>query len=391
MRRSVVLICIALLWGCWPAFALADCPDNLAGNPGFEEGSYNTDTRGLTPSAGFVANGWLPWYVDGDPRYPGDDSYNRRPEWKVLNASQISDAAYRIYAGSQVQHFYSMYSTHTAGFYQRIPATPGRSVTFSIWVQIYTGQREIMVDNHPISDLAEITVETERETKGPGDYRAWVGIDPYGETPAAVGQAPGDRVVWSAPVLDKETRGKDAQGRDTDKWVQLTVTAIAQADHITVYTKGQPTYRTKHNDSFWDEACVVMAAPPTATPRPTATPSATPSPTPTEVETPTATPTATSTPTRTPTPTVTPTPSNTPTPTVTPTETPVPPTATLAPPTVDLSSWTPAPMPGETPLWPTVAPTAGPGYGPNLDLILLYLGLAALLVIVILWMRAEKR
>jgi len=58
---------------------------------------------------------------------------------------------------------------------------------------------------------------------------------------------------------------------------------------------------------------------------------------------------------------------------------------------VDLLSWTPAPTPAEAPLWPTVASATGAGYGPNLDLILLYLGLMALLVIVILWMRAEKR
>jgi hypothetical protein len=387
MRRGVVFLFLALLWALWPAMALADCPGNQAGNPGFEGGAYNTDTRGLVPTAGFVADGWLPWYVDGDPRYPGDASYNRRPEWKVLNAAQIPDADYRIYAGAQVQHFYSMYSTHSAGFYQRIQATPGHRVTLSIWVQIYTGQREIIIGNHPISDLAEIIVETERQTKGPGDYRVWVGVDPYGETPAAVGRAPGDRVVWSTAVLDKETRGKDAHGRDTDKWVQLTVTTIAQANYVTVYTKGQPDYRTKHNDSFWDEACVVMAAPPTATPRPTSTPTEAPTPTSTATETPTVTPTLT----RTPTPTITPTPTHTPTPSITPTETPIPPTATLAPPTVDLAAWTPVPTPGDTPLWPREAPAARTGYGPGLDLILLYLGLVAVLVIVILWIRAERR
>jgi len=369
---------IFLLGLLWPARAAADCPGNLAANPGFEEGAYNTEERGIVPTAGYVANGWLPWFVDRDPKHPNEPGYNWRPEWKVLNANQIGDAEYRIFAGKQVQHLFSTYSTHTGGFYQRIKATPGHIVTFSIWVQIYTGQRDLTVGNHPISDLKEITDETQRQTEGPGDYRVWVGIDPYGGEPAAWGTHPPDTVVWSNPVLDVETRGKDALGRETDLWVRLVVTATAKADYITVYTKGQPTYRTKHNDSFWDEACVTMMAPPTATPNPTATPTetATPMPTFTLLPTETPTPAPTHTPTATPTPTMTPAPTLTSTP---------PPTFTPAPPTVDLSRFTPAAS-------PTVEPTPAPA-APNIqrDLIFLYIGLAALIVVIFLWVRGEGR
>ncbi len=376
--RWLILGVLALGWLLAPVRAAADCPGNLAANPGFEEGAYNTEERGIIPTAGYVANGWLPWFVDRDPNHPNEPGYNWRPEWKVLNAGQIGDADYRIFAGKQVQHVFSTYSTHTAGVYQRIKATPGHTVRFSIWVQIYTGQRDLTVGNHPISDLKEITDEVQRQTEGPGDYRVWVGVDPYGKEPAAWGSPPPESVVWSKPVLDVETRGKDALGRDTDLWVQLTVTATAQADYITVYTKGQPTYRTKHNDSFWDEACVQMVAPPTATPRPTSTPTETATPTPTMTPLPTETPI----PTRTLTPTATPTATRTPTPTSTLTPSP---TATPAPPTVDLSRLTP-------PASPTIGPTPAPA-APSVqrDLIFLYLGLAALIVVIFLWVRGEGR
>lgn len=360
-----------------PVRAAADCPGNLAANPGFEGGAYNTETRGIIPSAGYVAEGWLPWFVDRDPSHPDEPGYNWRPEWKVLNANQIGDADYRIFAGKQVQHFFSTYSTHTAGFYQRIKATPGHLVTFSIWVQIYTGQRDLTVGNHPISDLKEITDEVQRQKEGPGDYRVWVGIDPSGGEPPAWGKAP-ENVIWSQPVLDVETRGKDSLGRDTDLWVQLVVTATAQVDYITVYTKGQPTYRTKHNDSFWDEACVQMMAPATATPRPTATPT----------ETVTLTPTASPTPTETPRPTLTPTPTPLPTPTETPPPTLTPtPTQTLTPPppTVDLARLTPPPTPTAL---PTFAPL--PSKSVQRDLLFLYLGLAVLIVVIFLWVRGER-
>jgi hypothetical protein len=100
--------------------------------------------------------------------------------------------------------------------------------------------------------------------------------------------------------------------------VELRISTIAQADWVTVYTKGQPEYRTKHNDSFWDMACLIAEEPGPPTPFPTRT--FTPTPPPTATLTPTLTPTpfptATLPPMPTPTSTLTPTPSLLPSPTV---------------------------------------------------------------------------
>ncbi|MEN6478645.1 MAG: hypothetical protein ABFD20_03285 [Anaerolineales bacterium] len=307
----------------------ADTGENLLSNPGFEGEFRKTDTLGTSGSSK-VANDWYPWSL------LGDESYNREPEYKVLRKSEIPDGFYRIYAGEQCQQFYTSYATHTSGFYQRVSATPGQTLTFSIWVQIYTGQREFSVDNHPLSDLHQPQTEATRAAGwGAGDYYAYAGIDPYGGVPASFGSAPPDTVVWSQPVLDRDTRGTDSAGHEIDRWVQLTVSTVAQADHVTVYTKGAPVYRTKHNDSFWDEASLVATMAAEATSSPTVS-----------VATAVPTATATSTPTTSPTPSITPQPSRTPWPT----DTPVPlPTATAT----------------ETPL-PTITPT--PSRAPTIAL-----------------------
>jgi len=125
-----------MLWGA--AEARADCPGNLAENAGFEEEWYAGSTVGTSLSS-HISNDWLPWAVLGDPTRD-EVGYNYEPEYKILQRSVLADGWYRVYAGERAQALFSMYSTHTAGFYQRVAVPPGSEVTFSIWVQIYTGQ-----------------------------------------------------------------------------------------------------------------------------------------------------------------------------------------------------------------------------------------------------------
>ena len=263
MKKLCLALSVSLLALFITIRVSADCPDNLALNPGFEQEWYAGSTVGTSVSS-FISKEWLPWAV----LHPTQEEvgYNFEPEYKILQRSVLNDGWYRVYAGEQAQAFFSMYSTHTAGFYQRVAVPEGSQVTFSIWVQIYTGQEDLIIDGrYPVSDLVQPMTEPTRSVKGPGDYRVYVGIDPYGEAPAGFGEALPDSIIWSDPVLDVQTRGEDAAGNPVDEWVQLEVTVTALADHVTVYTQGHPDYRTKHNDSYWDEACVQAAAPATAT------------------------------------------------------------------------------------------------------------------------------
>ncbi|MGA9349866.1 MAG: hypothetical protein WBW48_13830 [Anaerolineae bacterium] len=292
---------------------------NLLTNPGFEDGcSYRLDP--YEPWKGpqgelYVANGWELWYDNRDQCREGLCCYNYRPEYKPEDGYVFTDPQ-RVRSGRYAQKFFTLYSTHTAGLYQRVAVPEGSEVEFSIWVVVWSSSQ----DNPHYSTL-------------PGKYWLSVGIDPYG------GVDPySDQIIWSNKI------------EHYDEHVQLSVAVVAQADHVTVFTKAAPEWCVKHNDSYWDDARLSIPLPfkvflplvfKNPTPTPTATSTVTPTPT---------TPTPTYTPTNTPTPSPTATPTDTPTTTPTPTATP---TATT-PPTVT-STITPTATPTAT---PTVTPTA---------------------------------
>jgi hypothetical protein len=251
----------------------AQCPASIAANSGLEDG-YSTRGAGEVQ----VANGWQPWYQDG-PRV--GEGYFKRPEWKPENASIYGTR--RVHGGNWAQKWFTVYGTHNAGIFQQVSVPAGSTVTASAWFQSWS------------SDADDIT-------RSEGNYRTYIGIDPTGGTNALSGT-----VVWS-PV-----------NQATDRWVQQGVQAQAQGGTVTVFLRGEPEFRTKHNDAYVDDICVQVSAPavpPTATPRPTNTtgPTLTPGPTFTPAPTMTATPTATAEPTPTAEPSGTPETTATPTP-----------------------------------------------------------------------------
>ena len=365
MRTFIALSLATLLMMTVPvAVAQADCPGGLLANPGFEGATFKTENVGTSLSSNMV-EGWLPWSVLGDA------TINREVEYKVIDAAASGDT-YRVYSGNQSQKFFTTWGTHTAGMYQRVQVPAGSKVVFTIWAQIYSGERELRSGGQYISDLEWPKDSDDR--RGPGLYHVTAGIDPQGNVPTTFGGPPSDATVWSASVTEFETRRKTESGVDYDAWVQLEVSAVAQGEWVTVYTRGMPEYAVKHNDSFWDEACLVALTPPTPTPRPTNTPSPTPeatnTPVPTDTPAPTNTPVATDTPaaTATPEPTATSAATATPEPTAavlggTPTVSAAPSTEAPAPtgestsPPVD----TPAPMPTATAEPPPIVPSAGRG------------------------------
>ena len=367
---SLLILCLL------PLPIMADCSGLLA-NAGFEGGAYKSETLGTSLSSN-VSEGWVPWSILGGA------TYNREVEYKVIDAVELGEP-YRVHGGRRAQKFFTTWGTHTAGFYQRVQVVPGSKVTFSIWAQIYTGEREIVSDGQFISDLEWPTEDDKK--KGPGLYRIYVGIDPNGDTPASFGAPPSQNTVWSEPVTDHETRVQDASGAPHDAWVELSVTTVARGNFVTVYTKGQPEYPVKHNDSFWDDACLTVQRPPTATPRPTEPPTATPIPTETSLPsvTPTSSPTDTVTLTATSVPTETPPP---------PTVTTVPPTAT--PTTLNMASVI-AELQNDPP--PESDPAAGGAaylqalaqrLGDESELTLIYAGVALMVIIAVAWLRLSK-
>ena len=265
-RWKIVCLLVFLLapWLLSPLSAVsqplsqAGCSGNVLVNPGFEEGFSDRGAGEVS-----VANGWFPWYQDG----PGqNEGFYRRPEYKPEEAARHGTR--RIHSGNWAQKFFSTYATHNAGILQQVKLPAGSKLTLSAWVQAWSSQ-----DPNP-----DTVVE-------PGNYRVYIGIDPYGGTDWS-----SPNVVWSPASLEYNT------------WLHLEVKATAQAGTITVFLRGQPEFRDQFNDSYWDDICLTAVRPATATPKATNTPKDSP--------TPTLSPTATVTPTpvESPTPTATPTP-----------------------------------------------------------------------------------
>lgn len=316
-RRTATFTCLILLIALAPLTASAQdpCAGNRIANTSFEEGAHG-DGNGL-PASSVVANGWSGWSVWGY------SASSRQAEFDLENITLLGAySSYRVHSGNFSQKFSTAWGTHNAGVYQRVAVPKGSTVTFSAWVQIYTGENTNLISNgQRVSDLGH-----------PGNYRAYVGIDPFGEEPGMVGQPPSQRTVWSTAVVDRDTRQVDAQGYLIDAWVQLKVAVKAEADHVTVFTRGEPEFGVRSNVSYWDDACLTYVAPKpvatatsahTNTPKPTTPPTATPLPpaSATPTESPTLQPTATRTlaptvaATETPSPTKAASPAPSPTPT----------------------------------------------------------------------------
>lgn len=247
----IVAAATAVLIAPLPALAApplqGDCPGNLLVNAGFEDGF---STRGAGEVT--VANGWQPWWHNGLPAEV-EQGLLRRPEYKGEDARVFGTR--RVRSGYFAQKWFTTYSTHNGGIFQRVSVPAGSLATFSAWAQAWSSE-----DPDPGSAVK------------PGNYKVSVGIDPTGGTD---GLAP--TVVWSEEVVQYNT------------WLHLQVQAKAQADAVTVFLRGRPEYRTRFNDSYWDDACLTIVRPTpraTNTPRPTNTPTITPIP-----PTPTATPT----------------------------------------------------------------------------------------------------
>jgi hypothetical protein len=268
------------------------CAGNRVANASFEEGSESAAAYGARASS-IVAQGWTPWAVWTYHSRAGEAQFD------VEDISRLGRySTYRTNSGRFSQKFGTEWSLHQAGLAQRVAVPSGATVTFSIYVQILTGENPAVIAQERVSDLTSA-----------GNYRAYVGIDPTGASPPAFGARPPDDVVWSAPVLDRETRNK-VDSLDNDAWVRLEVRVKAQSDHVTVYTKGQPEFAVRYNTSYWDDACLTFVAPTpaaTSTKAPTAVPTATQTamPAPTLSATPTPNITKTAEPTMTAEPTAT--------------------------------------------------------------------------------------
>ncbi len=213
-------------------------PGNLLTNPGFEspyvKQCCQTDLTIYLPNSPIgevqVAQGWSGWWrqPDSSPNYPSRCDLPtsqwvckiwHRPEWR-----EAAPYANRIHTGLNAQKYFTFWSVHEAGMYQRVTGlTPGTKLQFSAYMSAWsTVQGENLV------------------SAGQQSMTLKVGIDPYGGTDPF-----SSNIVWSQP------------GDSYDTFAQFTVQATAGANAVTVFTYSQPVYPLQHNDVYVDDAALV--------------------------------------------------------------------------------------------------------------------------------------
>ncbi len=257
-RRILAIVLLALVPLLHNSVNQVQAQDgNLLRNPSFE-GTYHA-WSGIPEIQ--VADEWTPWWLpqqDSDP-----PEINRRPEYKRADAALFAN---RVHSGSAAQQWFTFHSTHVAGMYQQVSGIlPGKRLQFSVWAQAWSSS-----EDDPYVSIA------------PGVINLQVGIDPTGNTDPWAGT-----VAWSGTV------------NVYDQWVSVSMEAVAQSSAVTVFLKSAPQYPVKHNDTYWDDAALIVVgdAPPPPSPTPESSPTVaepTPTASPTD-EPPTATPAPTAT------------------------------------------------------------------------------------------------
>lgn len=248
---------------------------NLLGNPSFEgeytawvpPGGHPDCPWGICGTAQMAA-GWTPYWRS---HTPGDEGWRyRMPEYKP--ALSIFTDPPRVRSGERAQQWFTFWSTHEAGVYQRVyNVTPGATYCLSVWGHAWSSDR----DDNAYTD--------------PNDHGfldQFIGIDPTGGTDW---RSP--NIVWTAPRTQYDTYGL------------FKIEVAARSNTLTVFLGSHALWPKKHTDVYYDDAILARADgqwQPTATP--TALPSPTPSPIPSGTPAPTATSTAVPSPTPSPTP-----------------------------------------------------------------------------------------
>ncbi len=225
---------------------------NLLQNPSFE-GEYQVyNPPGGIPQCPFgpctsvrTAPGWSPWW-----RAQGSDPlYYKMPEFTAAEESKRWYGPPRARSGDAAQQLFTLYSTHEAGVYQKVPVEPGVTYCFSAWGHSWTANDDPIPEKNHSSCPSPQGVGDACSGPEDGLYRQKIGLDPAGGSD------------WTSPTVVWSDQGSHPNGRlQYDSFGLFIVTATAQTSQMTVFLYGQPDYPVKHNNGYWDDATLAVTA-----------------------------------------------------------------------------------------------------------------------------------
>jgi hypothetical protein len=162
--------------------------------------------------------GWVPFWRD-EPRPEG--WINIMPEYTDSTPDQVNPD--RVLSGDRSLHYFSFWSTHEGGAYQRVTAVPGGQYCFTVYGHSWSADSSTDWYSDP--------------DPGNGEMFQKIGIDPTGGTD------------WTSPdIIWSDER------EQYDYFGLFAVEAVAQAEAITVFLYSRPNQPVKHNDVYWDNA-----------------------------------------------------------------------------------------------------------------------------------------
>jgi LysM repeat protein len=266
-RILIGTVLIAVLVGILPAMSMA-APDpapaeqdqpNLLQNAGFEEdwsleSSHRCHTfpdNNIKETGNiFTPPGWITWF---------------RHEPGVWDQPEVTDAwvtidARRVHSGQKGIRLFTFWRDHDGGFYQVVRGLePGATVQFSAYGEGWSCDKENSTYTSCGDDPWRMTFQVGIEPDG--------NINPYAPS-----------TVWSAPKTSY----------DSYSLIGPVTAQVGAEGKVVVFLRSTSKWKLKHQDAYWDDASLIVAAPgvpPTNTPPPppvvTAGPPPTPLPTPT--------------------------------------------------------------------------------------------------------------
>jgi hypothetical protein len=207
--------------------ALAQEPENLIVNWSFEDGFYSY------PMGGGVANCWVAFVEETIPP-------ETPPIFRLTGYDDFPEAIEGIHS----QRIWSDGTGFIAGIYQQVPGVT-LGVAYKAWV-VWAAVRSSGTDEFIMGRK--------------------IGIDPYGGTDSR-----SSHIVWSPEIW----------GYDKKQFELLQVSAVAQAETITVFLRVDNHVTHGQDEVFFDAVFLIVdPEQPTATPTPTTTPTPTPTDTP---------------------------------------------------------------------------------------------------------------
>jgi hypothetical protein len=182
----------------------------------FDEGFE--DYRGIRELT--CPKGWTPDWVQGHE--PG---VLHRPEYdqKDKQAGQPE-----VHTGRFAANFFTAHATHDACLYRSFKVGEGKGVRARVMVMGISHEDDLVTD---------------------GGHGMQVGIDPTGGTDfTALSAVYGD---WYSSYMKGDRFGDNEY--EENKWVEVSVDAVSEADEITVFLHAKADFAVDINASHWDD------------------------------------------------------------------------------------------------------------------------------------------